>query len=68
MRQCAYGDTVIGKGASVSYSIIDTGVCIGDGAWVGAPKGDGVEIAVIGEDVEIAAGAVVPAGAMISEE
>lgn len=62
------GDTVIGKGASVSYSIIDTGVCIGDGACVGAPKGDGVEIAVIGEDVEIAAGAVVPAGAMISEE
>ena len=62
------GDTVIGKGACVNYSIIDTGVCIGDGACVGAPKGDGVEIAVIGEDVEIKAGAVVAAGAMISEE
>ena len=62
------GDTVIGKGASVSYSIIDTGVCIGEGATVGAPRAEGVEIAVIGEDVEIKAGAVVAAGAMISEE
>ena len=62
------GDTVIGDGAVVNYSIIDTGVTIGSGATVGAEKADGVEIAVIGEDVEIEAGAVVPAGAMISEE
>ena len=62
------GDTVIGAGATVNYSIIDTGVCIGAGATVGAPKADGVEIAVIGEDVVIDAGAVVAAGAMISEE
>ena len=62
------GDTVIGAGATVNYSIIDTGVCIGAGATVGAPKADGVEIAVVGEDVVIDAGAVVPAGAMISEE
>ena len=62
------GDTVIGKDAVVNYSIIDTGVCIGAGATVGAPKSDGVEIAVIGEDVVIDAGATVAAGAMISEE
>ena len=62
------GDTVIEKGACVNYSIIDTGVCIGEGATVGAPKGDGVEIAVIGEDVKIKAGEAVAAGAMISEE
>ena len=62
------GDTVIGAGATVNYSIIDTGVCVGAGATVGAPKADGVEIAVIGEDVVIDAGAVVDAGAMISEE
>ena len=62
------GDTVISKGAVVNYSIIDTGVCIGAGATVGAPKADGVEIAVIGEDVVIDAGATVAAGAMISEE
>ena len=62
------GDTVIGAGATVNYSIIDTGVCIGAGATVGASKADGVEIAVIGEDVVIDAGATVAAGAMISEE
>ena len=62
------GDTVIGSGATVNYSIIDTGVCVGAGATVGAPKADGVEIAVIGEDVVIDAGAVIAAGAMISEE
>ncbi len=62
------GDTVIGDNAVVNYSIIDTCVTIGKGARVGEEKADGVEIAVIGEDVEIAAGEVVPAGAMISEE
>ena len=62
------GDTVIGEDAVVNYSIIDTGVVIGNGATVGEVKADGVEIAVIGEDVEIEAGAKVPAGAMISEE
>ena len=62
------GDTVIGEGATVNYSIIDTCVTIGANAKVGEPKADGVEIAVIGEDVEIADGASVPAGAMISEE
>jgi glucose-1-phosphate adenylyltransferase len=62
------GDAVIGDGAIVNYAIIDTGVTIGAGASVGEAKADGVEIAVIGEDVKIAAGEVVPAGAMISEK
>lgn len=61
------GDTVIERGAQVEYSIIDTGVYIGEGAHVGKAKADGVEISVIGEDVKIDSGAVVEAGAMISE-
>lgn len=61
------GDTIIESGACVNYSIIDTGVHIGKNATVGKEKADGVEIAVIGEDVEIADGVSVDAGAMISE-
>ncbi|MBQ9162196.1 MAG: glucose-1-phosphate adenylyltransferase [Clostridia bacterium] len=62
-----FGDCVIGEGATVKYSIIDTGVTVGAGASVGGERGDGAEIAVVGADIEIAAGATVEAGAMLSE-
>ena len=61
------GDTVVEAGATVNYSIIDTNVDIGAGAIVGKPRGEDVGIAVIGADVKIKAGAVIDAGAMISE-
>jgi len=62
-----FGDCVIGEGATVKYSIIDTGVTVGAGASVGGERGDGAGIAVVGADIEIAAGATVEAGAMLSE-
>ncbi|MCQ2429544.1 MAG: glucose-1-phosphate adenylyltransferase [Clostridia bacterium] len=61
------GDTVIEAGATVKYSIIDTGVTVGAGATVGADRDAGAAIAVVGEDVNITAGAVVEPGAMLSE-
>lgn len=61
------GETVIEAGATVKYAIVDTGVQIGAGATVGADRKDGAEIAVIGEDITIPAGATVKAGAMLSE-
>ena len=60
-------DVVIGKGASVTYSILDAGVHIGAGAVVGADKESAAGIAVIGADITVADGAVIEAGAMISE-
>ena len=61
------GDLVVEAGATVQYSIIDTGAVVGAGATVGGARESGAEIAVIGEDVKIAAGATVIPGAMLSE-
>ena len=61
-------DVVIGKGAKVTYSILDANVTIGDGAVVGENKATAAGIAVIGADAKIANGAVIEAGAMISEQ
>ena len=61
------GECVIKAGAKVEYAIIDTGVIIGEGATVGASRASGAEIAVVGEDIQIAAGATVEPGAMLSE-
>ena len=61
-------DVVIGKGAKVVYSILDAGVSIGAGATVGEDKATAAGIAVIGADVKVADGAVIEAGAMISEQ
>ena len=57
---------VIGEGATVNYSIIDTNARIGAGTRVGAAREDGVEIAVVGADVNIPSGAQVAPGEMIS--
>ena len=61
------GDLVVEAGATVQYSIIDTGAVVGVGATVGGARESGAEIAVVGEDVKIAAGATVIPGAMLSE-
>ena len=57
----------IEAGAEVRYAILDANVTVGKGAKVGEEKKDAVEIAVIGADVVIPEGKVIPAGAMISE-
>ena len=57
----------IEAGAEVRYAILDENVTVGKGAKVGEEKKDAVEIAVIGADVVIPEGKVIPAGAMISE-
>jgi glucose-1-phosphate adenylyltransferase len=61
------GDTDICEGATVNYSIIDTNVTIGAGATIGAAKDSAKGITVLGEDVEVPAGARVEDGAIISE-
>ena len=61
------GDCVIEANATVQYAIIDSDVTIGADATVGAPRAGGAEIAVVGENITIPAGAVVEPGAMLSE-
>ncbi|MBQ8213975.1 MAG: glucose-1-phosphate adenylyltransferase [Clostridia bacterium] len=61
-------DVVIGKGAKVIYSILDANVTVGVGATVGEDKSTAAGIAVIGADVKVSDGAVIEAGAMISEQ
>lgn len=61
-------DVVIGKGAKVIYSILDANVTVGAGATVGEDKSTAAGIAVIGADVKVSDGAVIEAGAMISEQ
>ena len=60
-------DCVIEANATVQYAIIDSDVTIGADATVGAPRAGGAEIAVVGENITIPAGAVVEPGAMLSE-
>ena len=61
------GDCVIEANATVQYAIIDSDVTIGADATVGAPRAGGAEIAVVGENITIPAGAVVEPSAMLSE-
>ena len=61
-------DVTIEDGARVCYAILDENVTIGKNATVGEPRETASDIAVIGADVSIDAGSVVPAGAMISEQ
>lgn len=61
------GNTVIGEGATVNYTILDEGVDIGPGAKVGEPRENAKDITVIGTGVKIPSGTIIPAGSMISE-
>ena len=61
-------NVTIGEGATVNYSIIDTDTTIGAGSTVGRPKASGVEISVIGSDLDIKPGTDIPAGEMVNEE
>ena len=59
-------NVTVGEGATVNYSIIDSQSVIGAGTRIGAPRGEGVGIAVIGTGVHIPSGAEVFPGDMIS--
>ena len=61
-------DVTVEDGACVSYAILDENVTVGKNATVGEPRETASDIAVIGADVSVAAGSVIPAGAMISEQ
>ena len=61
------GDAVIESGATVNYSIIDTGVTVGAGAVIGESRETAKGIAVLGEDIEVPAGYNIAAGEIISE-
>ena len=60
-------DAAIKAGATVQYAILDSDVCIGEGAVVGEPRETASEVAVVGADVCVPAGLTIEAGAMISE-
>ncbi len=53
--------------ATVTYSILDENVTIGKDAVVGESRNNQTEVAVVGADIVIAPGTVVPAGAMMSD-
>ena len=61
------GDCVIESGATVNYSIIDTGVTVGAGAVIGEARDTAKGIAVLGEDITVPAGYNIAAGEIISE-
>jgi glucose-1-phosphate adenylyltransferase len=61
-------DVRVEAGATVDYTIISTDTTIGEGAVVGAPKAEGVEIAVVGAELTVPAGKTIPAGAMVNAD
>ena len=58
---------VIGKGASVEYSIIDNGAFIGENASVGGPKENG-GLTVVAGGVTVGKDAVISPGAVAEED
>ena len=61
-------DTVIREGASVYYSIIDGDTEVGAGTKIGNETSDGSKITLIGSDLVIPHGAIVPEGAMVNSQ
>ena len=59
---------VIEEGATVNYSIVADKVRVGKGATVGADKDTGVDITVVGENVNIKPNAVVESGKIIEKD
>ena len=60
-------NTTVRAGANVEYSIIDSDVTVGNNARVGAPKADGIDVAVIGSGVAVEDGTVIEPGQIISK-
>ena len=61
-------NTVIEEGAIVNYSIIDENTEIGPKAKIGEKKRDSVKIALLGRNIKVEAGAVVPQGAIVDKD
>lgn len=61
-------DTVIREGAVVYYSIVDGETEVGAGAKIGNETSDGSKITLIGSDLVIPHGAIVPEGAMVNSQ
>ena len=61
-------DTVIREGASVYYSIVDGDTEVGAGTKIGNETSDGSKITLIGSNLVIPHGAVVPEGAMVNSQ
>lgn len=61
-------DTVIREGASVYYSIVDGDTEVGAGTKIGNETSDGSKITLIGSDLVIPHGAIVPEGAMVNSQ
>ncbi len=60
-----FSDSKILTGATVTYSILDHDVIVGNGAVVGETINGRSKIAVIGAQVEVDPGRIIPEGAMI---
>ena len=61
-------DVTVCEGAEIRYSIVDSEVTVGKNARVGADRGDGVGIAVIGAGVRIADNEQIAPGAMLDPD
>jgi ADP-glucose pyrophosphorylase len=61
-------DCVIGEGAKVCYSILDSGVKVGNGSTVGKDRADAKGIAVIGTGIIVPDNTAVADGAMINNQ
>ena len=61
-------DTVIREGASVYYSIVDGDTEVGAGTKIGNETSDCSKITLIGSDLVIPHGAIVPEGAMVNSQ
>ena len=62
------GDVTVGDGAVVKYAILDENVTVGKNAAIGEDRASAAGIAVVGADVVVPDGAVIAAGAMISDK
>ena len=60
-------DVGVEAGAEVRYAIIDSGTSIGKNCKVGENITDISKVAVVGADISVPEGTVVPAGSMISK-
>jgi glucose-1-phosphate adenylyltransferase len=61
-------DVVISSGAKVDYSVIDSDSVVSANAVVGEPMSAGKDITLVGSNVVIPKGAVIPAGAFVDNE
>ena len=61
-------DTVVEKDAKVIYSIVDTGVTVGEGATGGQEREEDAGIAVIGKGLTVDKGMSIAGGLMVNAE